>query len=132
MTILSIFLLKKNQLPKLVEKSILEDMTRVFSYRSVYSMHVPSISLYGILEGPDALEVDTYDTRCNCGNMIKRSYKPQPGVMELRRNVLWNRPIVSISIPTSGEVSLCILFTVGHCQHSRFKLTAERLRDRLR
>lgn len=58
-------------------------MTRVFSYRSVYSTHVPSISLYGVLEGPDELEVDTYDTRCNCSNTIKRSYKPQPGAMEL-------------------------------------------------
>lgn len=63
-------------------------MTHVFSYRSVYSTHVPSISLYGIPEGPDALEVDTYDTRCNRGNTIKRSYKPQPDAIELRRNVL--------------------------------------------
>lgn len=38
-----------------------------------YSIHVSSIFLYGALEHSDALEVDTYDTRCNRGNAIKRT-----------------------------------------------------------
>lgn len=83
---------------RFVEESILGEI-RAFSYLPIYSTHVLSISLHGILESTDALEADTYDTRCNRGNTIKRICAPQPGAIEPRRNVPWNRPIVSIFIP---------------------------------
>lgn len=79
-----IFLLRKNRV-QIHRRIYPRRDPRIFI--PSYIFNVSSISLHGILESTDALEADTYDTRCNRGNTIKRICAPQPGAIESRRNV---------------------------------------------